>query len=359
MITHLQHNSNTKSRLKQLLAIVAAVGMVTMSTTSTKAQSRVGTTAATFLTLGTGAKASALGHAYTATATGADALFWNPAGSAIHDERTNGGQVFLNHYEWFAGINYNAASATVPVGDNTFGFNIAHVDYGRIEITRVGQENGTGIDFESSDISIGMSYARPLTDNFIFGITGKFVRQKIWDSSANTGAVDAGFVLLTDFWKGIRIAGSINNFGGKMQMTGINNRVFTDVAPNIEESNDQVPANLDTDEFNLPIQVRAGITAPLFVRENVRFEAMVDAQQTNDNNINADIGGEFRFSTNATDFNLRAGYKDAGLDNSYSHFTYGVGIDVNLVSYIIGFNFAVTSFDDLGDVQMIDVKFSY
>jgi len=359
MITCLPYKSNTASIVQQLLAIMIVVGMVALPQQATKAQSRVGTTAATFLTLGTGAKASALGHAYTATATGADALFWNPAGSAIHEEGTSGGQVFLNHYEWFAGINYNAGSATVPVGDNTFGFSIAHVDYGRIEITRVGQENGTGIDFESSDISIGLSYARPLTDTFIFGLTGKFVRQKIWDSSASTGAIDAGFLLLTDFWNGIRIAGSINNFGGKMQMTGINNRVFTDIAPDVEESNDQIPANIDTDEFNLPIQVRAGLVAPLYVRENVRFEAMVDAQQTNDNNINADIGGEFRFSTNATDFNLRAGYKDAGLDNSYSHFSYGLGIDVNLVKYIIGFNFAVTSFDDLGDVHMIDVKFSY
>lgn len=43
--------------------------------TQVVAQSRVGTTAAPFLILGTGARGSALGHAYTAVATGGDACF--------------------------------------------------------------------------------------------------------------------------------------------------------------------------------------------------------------------------------------------------------------------------------------------
>ncbi|NNE46744.1 MAG: hypothetical protein HKN37_08795, partial [Rhodothermales bacterium] len=46
-------------------------------------QSRVGTTSATFLTIGTGARGSALGHAYTAVVSGPDALFWNPGAAAI------------------------------------------------------------------------------------------------------------------------------------------------------------------------------------------------------------------------------------------------------------------------------------
>ena len=45
-------------------------------------QSRAGTTAATFLTIGTGARGSSLGHAYTAIASGPDALFWNPGGAS-------------------------------------------------------------------------------------------------------------------------------------------------------------------------------------------------------------------------------------------------------------------------------------
>ena len=265
----------------------------------------------------------------------------------------------MSHFQWFAGININSGAAVVPVGKNTFGISIYNVDYGREEITRVGQENGTGISYDASDLSVGITYARPLTESFFFGATAKYVQQQIWDSNARTIAIDAGFTLLTDFWNGIRIAGSINNFGGKMQMEGVNLREFIDIADDISESNEQIPANIDTDAWNLPIQVRAGLAAPVFVAKNFQLEAMVDAQQTNDNLINADFGGEFRYFTKSTEFNLRAGYRDFGLDNSTSHLSYGVGVNINLIQYVIGFDFAITEFEQLGYVQMIDFRFSF
>ena len=49
------------------------------------AQSRVGTSAAPFLTLGVGARGSALGHANTVTSNGAEGIYWNPATIAVDD----------------------------------------------------------------------------------------------------------------------------------------------------------------------------------------------------------------------------------------------------------------------------------
>lgn len=71
--------------------IVLALTLLLAVPQQIMAQSRVGTSAAVFLTLGNGARASALGHAYTATSRGADALFWNPSGSAIRQDNLAGG----------------------------------------------------------------------------------------------------------------------------------------------------------------------------------------------------------------------------------------------------------------------------
>ena len=58
--------------------------------TGTQAQfdsdvSKVGITAAPFLTIGVGAKATGMGGAFVATASDASALFWNPSGIARID----------------------------------------------------------------------------------------------------------------------------------------------------------------------------------------------------------------------------------------------------------------------------------
>nr|HPI73656.1 hypothetical protein [bacterium] len=58
--------------------------------------SGVGTGAAAFLEIGVGARAMAMGGAYTSIANDATALYWNPAGIAW----MNGVQCELAHNEW-------------------------------------------------------------------------------------------------------------------------------------------------------------------------------------------------------------------------------------------------------------------
>ena len=83
-------------------------------------------------------------------------------------------------------------------------------------------------------------------DLFYIGGTVKYVRQSIYDMAANTMAVDVGFVLNSDYFNGLKLAASITNFGGKMQMDGINGRIFTDIDPQNSGSNSSLPARLET-----------------------------------------------------------------------------------------------------------------
>ena len=324
--------------------------------TAVWAQSRVGTTAGAFLTLGTGAQGQGLGHAYTALARGGDALFWNPGGAAIAYEGHRG-SVFLTHHEWLAGINYNAGGVVVPVNaGGVLGLSMAVLDYGDQEVRTVDLPEGTGETFSSTDLSLGLTYAQSLTPTFHFGGSVKFVRQQIRDMAASTIAFDFGFVLQTDFLQGIQLAAAIQNFGGKMTMEGINGQVFVDIEENNNGNNPNVPANIEMSSWDLPLSFKFGVAVVLYEQAGLQLLAVGDANQSNDNNLNGDVGGVLKYGTRTFNINLRTGYKDLFLDNVDSHLTYGAGIDVRVTGVRFGFDYAYTPFDLLGDTQMIDFR---
>jgi hypothetical protein len=336
-----------------ILSLVLVLGL----SASTRAQSRVSTAAAQFLTLGTGARGSALGHAYTAVAKGGDALFWNPAGAARAGDRTQRGSLFLSHADWLLDIDYNAIGLVVPVtSSGVFGLSLAQLDYGRMDVRTETFPEGTGETFGATDMVIGLTYAQPLTNSFYIGATAKYVRQAIYDMSARTAAFDIGFVLESQYFGGMRLAASIMNFGGLMQMRGVNSRIFVDIDQQDRGSNDALPAELETTRWDLPLSFKFGVAVPVFATQNMRLDLLTDANQTNDQSLNVDIGAEMRFSVGPVDLDVRSGYKDLPLDETDSHFTFGLGFDLALSSIRLGTDFAYVPFDKLGNVSMLDIR---
>jgi len=325
------------------------------------AQSRVGSSVASFLTIGTGARGSALGHAYTATTSGADALSWNPAGAARTGGVSQRGSVFFSHANWLADINYNAFGFVVPVtGSGVAGISLVQMDYGRMAVRTVDAPEGTGESFGATDLAIGLTYAQPLTDRFFIGGSGKFIQQRIYDMSASTFAFDIGFVLQSDYFGGLRLAASIMNFGGLMQMSGVNNRVFVDIDETYSGSNVAIPAQIETGRWNLPLSFKFGAALPVVQRQGVRLELLADANQTNDNNLNVDMGSEATVEMNGVAVSLRGGYKDAGLgDQVLSHWTFGGGLQFEVSGIRFGTDYAYVPFDALGNVSMLDFRIGF
>lgn len=342
---------------KNRLPIVAILILVFAMPAASQAQSRAGTTAATFLTLGTGARGSALGHAYTAQATGVDALFWNPGGAAIsYDGQLRGG-AFFSRYDWFLGITYNAAGLVVPINmSGVLGISVASVDYGDMKVRTVSQPEGNGETFSANDLSIGLTYSQPLTSSFSFGGTVKLVQQGIWDMRASTVAFDLGFVLQTGYINGIRIAASIMNFGGKMQLDGVNSDVFVDLDPANSGSNPDIPARLTTGAWELPLSFKFGISLPVVQLSNLELLLLADSHQTNDNDLNSDLGGMLRVQAQTLNFNARVGYRDLFLDDVDNHLSFGAGLDLRIYGVRFGFDYAYLPFDRLDAAQLIDFR---
>ena len=337
---------------------VALVALAALLAVPVSAQDRVGTTAAPFLTLGAGARGQSLGHAYVASATGGDALFWNPAGAAKRDGRVNG-NVFLTQHEWLADIRYNAAGVTVPAGPGgVLGISIASVQYGRDDVRTERQPEGTGETFGANDFSFGLSYARPLTDAFYFGATAKVIRQSIWDMSATGVAADFGILLDTGF-NGLTLAASIQNFGSKMQMGGINAQRAIDIDESNGGNNENVIAELDMGSWDLPLSFRFGASAPIVRAAGVELRVLADAQQTNDNVLNADLGGLLSYETGPVELELRAGYRDAFVEEMDNHLSFGGGVRADVRGYKIGVDMAYLPFDFLGNTTMFDVRLDF
>ena len=346
--------NKTTTLLSGLLVILSLLSF------EVQAQNRVATTAAQFLTLGTGARAISLGHAYTAYATGADALFWNPGAAARPGENNATGSVFFSNTQWLVDIDYNAFGLTIPVTQTgVLGASIALLDYGRMDVRTVERPEGVGQTFGAKDIVVGLTYAQPLTDAFYIGGSVKAIQQTIWDMRAQTLAVDVGFVLETNYFNGLRLAASIMNFGGKMQMDGINNQVFIDFDPTNSGSNDAIASRIETASWDLPLSFRFGLALPIYTSPFATMELYSDAHQTNDNDLNSDMGAQLRFSVRNVQLDARVGYKDLGIVDVDSHVSFGTGLNVRFGGTSVGFDYAYVPYELLGDTQTFDIRITY
>jgi predicted porin len=316
-------------------------------------QTKVGSTAAPFLNIAVSPRAISMGGAFIATANDVSSLYWNPAGASSSDIN----EAMFSHSRWFADINYNWAGAMIKLGGaGTLGLSLTYLDYGDIEVTTLAEQDGTGEFFSASDMSLGLTYAYNLTDRFSLGGTVKYIQQKIWNSSASAFAMDLGVLFHSDIY-GLRIGATITNFGTGMQMDGKDLLVQHDIDPNIYGNNDQILANLQTDEFPLPLTFRIGLAMDLLDTEEHRFTLAADALHPNDNSESINVGAEYMFNNLIA---FRVGYKSLFLDNSEEGLTAGVGLNYDFsIDFGVRVDYAYQDFGVLDYTQhfSLGVKF--
>ncbi len=339
-------------RMKSLLGLAAILQICALPMFSI-AQTKVGTTAAPFLGIAVGAKALAMGGAFTATADDASALYWNPAGIA----RTAATQAAFSRVDWLVGSTLNWAAVTVPLdADNVIGLSLTYLDYGEGEVTTIAFPDGTGNRWSASDLAAGLSYARNLTDRFTIGGTVKLIHQKIWNETSSAFAVDIGLIYLTRF-NGMRLGMSISNFGTEMKLDGKDLLKQLDLAPDIAGNNRQTTAVLRTDSWTLPLLFRVGLAMDVIQAENHRVTLAVDALYPNDNDQSLSIGGEYNWNNMVS---LRAGYKALGIPDSEEGLTLGGGLQYKMSNSVqASVDYAYESFGIFDKVEkiMLSIRF--
>lgn len=313
-------------------------------------QTKVGSTAAPFLNIGVGPRAISMGGGFSATANDVTALYWNPAGIS----RTENNEAMFAHTSWFADITFNWAGAKVNLGDlGAVGLSVTYLDYGKMEVTTLREQDGTGEFFTAKDMSLALSYAYNLTDRFSIGGSVKYINQSIWNSSANAIAFDLGTLFYSEIFN-MRIAATISNFGTDMQLSGKDLLVLYDIDPNIYGNNDQILANLRTDSYPLPLLFRVGVALDLLNTPMNKITVGVDALHPNDNSESLNVGAEYTFNNFLA---LRAGYKNLFLKNSEEGLTLGVGVKYDFYpGFGINFDYAYQDFGILKNTQHFSIS---
>ncbi len=161
-----------------------------------------------FLRVGPDAKSLALGDAGVASAEGAYATYWNPAGLARPGTR----EVAFSHHIWIADVRTLALQGAFSLGKKTgLGLFVVATGSGDLEArTAPGASDGFfNAQFVSTGLSLGHSFGRLRA-----GATIKYLSERIFTNSANGYAFDFG--LQTSFLDESVLAGVTYSNLGKM-----------------------------------------------------------------------------------------------------------------------------------------------
>jgi hypothetical protein len=289
---------------------------------------KVGSTSMQFLKVLPCARAAALGEAYTVWATGAEAVFWNPAGLVNLDNM----EFSTTYINWLFDSQQGAFSYAQAIqGIGAVGIQFQYIDFGEFEettnarpyINNPDNPGLTGRTFRPFSFLVGLSFARQMTDKFSLGGSVKYAHESLYNGQSVVTQVRQGVYEKVDTWangllfdfgiryntgyRSIHLGSAVQNFGA-----------------NVKYAKESHP---------VPLLFRFGVGADLIGPEGLiypenqenRLSMAYDIFHSNDYDQQMHIGMEYEFSGI---FAIRGGYKfnydsdgltvGAGIKHSFS-----------------------------------------
>ncbi len=312
-------------------------------------QSKVGTTAANFLTIPIGARASGMGGAYVAVTNDVTAAFWNPAGLAMLEKN----ELNVSYSEWLVNTKHNWVAFGMKLGEfDAFAISFNQLDFGNEEITTADQPNGTGEFWSADDLAITLSYARNLTDRLSVGGNFKYITQNIYNESATAFALDVGLLFYTQI-KGLKLGMNISNFGNEMQLNGKDLLQPVDIDPSKTGNNANISSRLSTDSWPLPLVFSVGIAWDVIQNNIWGITFAVDANIPNNQDTYVNTGGEIVWNNTLS---IRGGYYALGKDANIAGITAGFGIKHDFGSFMGKVNYSYTDYGIFKSISRISLS---
>lgn len=286
--------------MKRLLPALAAV-LLGISAT----QAQPGQDGLAFLKHGVGARAIAMGEAYTAAASDPAATYYNPASLVTSPSS----QILLMHKEWMADTRTEFLAAKAGFDDFALALSVNATSVSDIEIRETpGPALGT---FDSRNAAIGLSAAYRIDPTVGIGITAKYLYEKILTAEAHGTGIDLGGWYMTP-WD-LRLAAAIGNLGS------------------MEE--------LDREATVLPSMVRAGATyeTPIEAVDGGLTLAADFVSLSHESKSHLHMGAELNYKKTLM---IRAGYQ-----TGYETQAFSTGLGVRYEMFAVDYAFAPMKID--------------
>lgn len=326
----------------KVIAIMMVLLAVSLSPVYAGNSERSGTEGAQELIIPVGSRGTAMGGAVLSTTTGVESMYWNPAGLAS----LQGTEAMFTHLPYIADIDVNFVGVATNVeGFGTIGGGAKVISIGDIEETTEADPDGTGRTFSPSLTVVNVSYARILTANVSFGVSGMFINESVQNVSANGLAFDVGFIYEPN-WRGFSLGLAIKNYGPEMEFTG---NGFDRTIEQRQQSGN--PAS-----FDLPSSINIGMAYD-FVDKDANLATL--SGNFRSNNYGDDLWqGGFEYTYNGR-YSLRAGYNFSDADAWLYGLSLGAGLVFSMGETDLTFEYSWTETEVFDDNQFFTVKASF
>lgn len=287
-----------------------------------------GTTTADFLNLPVGARAAAMGGAYTAISEEASGVYWNSAGLVQIPKLS---AIFMRA-QYIDDISYQYVAYAHRLSyDSVVAVSALLTDIGAIPYTDIsGNSLGSG-SFTPQDQVFTLAYSKAILEfsdkdiDVAIGVSGKYIKSRILDS-ADSYAADAGIMTYNFGDIPYRLAVTASNMGGGLRYD--------------EESNP------------LPLTFKLGAAASPF--RNVLMA--MDVVFPKHNKPNLLFGGELALTPNElTRLCARAGLNTQQLRDGINGFSVGLGATLHFFTL----DYAFAPMGELGATHRISITFDF
>ncbi|MEL6771651.1 MAG: PorV/PorQ family protein [Bacteroidota bacterium] len=335
-----------------LYGLLLALTLAAVPAQAQRAESpeQSGTQGAEHLLIPLTARSAAMSNSLTSglsNLNGIEALQSNPAGLMAN----TGSSALFSRMGYVADIGVNYFGVAQRVGNNNIALTITSWDFGDIDAIREDDPTPSST-YTATNIVVGATYARQLTDRIAAGVTAKFANETIDDMNAAYVAFDAGMTY-TVGESGLRFGVSLKNLGPQMSFGG---RGLARPIP-VVDATDGIAGEIRAQSHELPSLLNFGVA---YTRQ---FAEGIDAT----------VIGNFR--SNSYDPDQYAGALELGYQNivfvrggfelredmdqtMYQGWNVGAGINYDFDGVGIAVDYAFRPVDFFSSVNLITAAVS-
>lgn len=213
----LKIGGNLKKCIVFIASIVLLFSQVLLSKWTDNIQDYFNSTAPSvgmsFLKTGMGARAIALGGAYSPVVKDPTAVYWNP-GAVIY---TEGLDVSFNHVSLMEDIKYEFIAISSGDGNQGIGLGIGGVFYGGMELRSEKPSVEPIGTFDAYNFLLKVCYGHRFGSDIIGGVSISAIAEKIYIYSTHTYTLDFGMRYSPSIIQPIVISLNLNNLGPKVK----------------------------------------------------------------------------------------------------------------------------------------------